>query len=276
MRLERLCLITLLYALSSLKTLAQDTIFFENKTPYPVIIEEENEEEVIYRRYGEKNSPRFKLRKRFITAIKYEDSESAKLKFKSKPLSTSRQLDIWVSAVDSSGTVKGLLHRLNDSTLYLRKKSTLLEGGTVNTDLLYVFPYNKIHLIHVQRRNTIQRNALWGAAGGFALGTITGLIIFKNEPPCEPVGPNGTPCDGSLSSPRTKWEKSLLLGSFSAGGGFLAGGLSGAVRVKIPIAGRKDAYNAAIPILERMAKVQQEGDDFTNKKSKKKKGKRKK
>ncbi|MCB0522063.1 MAG: hypothetical protein H6577_01290 [Lewinellaceae bacterium] len=293
MRFNRLCLFFLLSILPSLKTLAQDTIYFENRNPYPVIIEEENEEEIIYRRADVRNSPRFKLRKRFVSQIKYEDPEAGKLKFKSKPIRTARQLDIWVTPFDSSDIVKGTLHRLNDTTLLLRKKPSLLEKGSqVNSDFLYNFPYQRIHTIHVRRRNTIQRNALWGAAGGFALGTLTGLIIFKNEPACETIGPEGPACDHSLSSPRTKWEKSLLLGSFTASGGFLAGGLTGAIRVKIPIAGRKDAFNAAIPILERMARVQQEVDDSPQmhkkknkkkknppekrKKEKKKKGKRKK
>jgi hypothetical protein len=100
------------------------------------------------------------------------------------------------------------------------------------------------------------RYALIGAAGGFAAGLFGGLLIYKSDPPCDPSGLDGRPCDGSLSNPRSAFEKSFLAGAIGAGAGFLGGGMVGAIRFRFPIGGRKDVYNQTIPQLERMARIQ--------------------
>lgn len=257
MNTNRLALLFFLTFSFWVKTDAQDTLIFEGKWPYLVHIERETETKVFYKKLSERDTGLYFIEKRFISGVTYRNP--ANRKFQHEPIDA-RPLDVWVTAFDNSTVVKGSLHNLNDTTLFLRKKKKLLQGNQkVATQLIYVFPYDKIGKIQVTQRNQVRNYALAGAAGGFAVGFLTGLAVFRDSPPCDsgPIG--GRDCDSSLSSPKTAWEKSLLLGFGGAGGGFLAGGIYGAaVKVRIPINGKRDLYNNAVPRLQRLAWTQQQ------------------
>lgn len=251
-----LAALCLAFCLSYLNTKAQDTLVFEDKWHFPVVIEEERETEVFYRRADLPHSPLYVIEKRFITMIQYEDPEAGKEKFKFTPI-TGRSLDVWVTKLDTDKPLKGVLLNLDDSILYVRKKTSILEGNTASkTDAIYILPYQNIEVIELRRRNKISKFSLWGLAGGFTLGTLTGLLIFEDNPPCDPSNIDGRPCDESLISPKTKEEKSLLFGLASATGGWLAGTIIGSIRVKFDINGKRRAYDKAVPQLKQQMRLQ--------------------
>lgn len=236
----------------SLRSTAQDTIWFEGKTPLQVDIIEERDGEVLYKKFNTPKSPTYILRKRFISEVAYQDPEARKLKYKPSTNDRSNDLEVWVNKMDGISKAHGLLHQLNDTTMLLRKKTIMQAGNSnINPDIVFLYPYQNIRSIEYRKRKKMRRYALWGAAGGFLVGTLTGLAIFEDTKPCDPNLPDGPKCDESLSSPRSKLEKSLTLGFASGGAGFLAGGMIGSVKVRIPIGGSRDRYNQAIPRLER-------------------------
>jgi len=246
----------LLFLVVALCANAQDTLVFENRWQYPVVVEEEHEDEVIYRKPGIENSPLYIIEKRFITHVGYQDSDAGKARFKPTP-PNARKLDVWVTSLDSFKVTKGLVLHLDDTTLQVRQKIGFLEGsGGAKTELVHIFPYQMIEKIEIRRRNKVGQYALWGAVGGFVSGVFGGLIFFKDNSPCDASIIDGAPCDESLGSPFTKWEKSMLLGLGGAAGGFLAGGVTGSIRVSFFIGGKRDIFNQTIPRLKRQARLQ--------------------
>ncbi len=241
------------------KSAAQDTLIFEGKWPYLVHIERETETKVFYKKLDKRDKYLHYIEKRFVTQVNYTDPSRRKVE--SEPIDA-RPLDVWVKPMGKPAVQKGSLLALNDTTLFLRKKEQLVIGKKkVDAQLVKVFPYDKIEKIQIAQRNQVRNYALVGAAGGFAIGFLTGLATFRDSPPCDsdPIG--GRDCDGSLSSPKTAVEKSLLLGVGGAGGGLLAGGIYGtAVRVKIPINGKRYIFNEAIPRMRRLAWQQQQDE----------------
>ncbi len=236
---------------------AQDTLLFEGKWPYPVQIERETETKVFYRKLSERDTGLYYIEKRFITKVDYQDL--SRRNFRPDPVAA-RPLDVRVIGLDGFSVTKGSLHGLNDSTLFLKKAGSLLQGGgKVETQQIIPLPYNVIGKIQVTKRNQVRNYALVGAASGLVVGMLTGLAVFEDSAPCDkgPIG--GRDCDKSLVSPKTVFEKSLLLGFGCAGGGFLAGGIYGAVvKVRIPIGGKRYLFNDAIPRLQRLAWMQQQ------------------
>ena len=255
--MNRLIPISLLFALFWVKSLAQDTIIFEKNWSYLAYVQEEQPEEVLFQKFNSGDSLIFVIDKRFISEIRYQNPKLGRQAMRKAPASLAKPLDVWITPSDSIGRFKGSLQNLNDTTLFLKKKRKLLEGTKgLKAEIVYVFPYEKIHEVKVRQRNKVKHYATLGAIGGFALGTLTGLVIFKDEPPCDPIGPDGRPCDESLFSPHTKLDKSLLLGFGTGGAGFVAGGIVGSVRITIPIGSRKDAFGTAIPKLKRLSRRQ--------------------
>ena len=233
---------------------AQDTIIFENQYPFLVEVIEESETSVTYRKFKESSNLAYIIQKRFITDVRYQDPEAGKSKFKPDTLLPQNKLDLWVvrAGGGAENEFNGLLHRIDDSTLILKKKPTVFDGKNKDgPEVVYIFPYSQINHIAARKQNRIAQYALIGAASGFLVGTLSGLVGFNDDQPCSPVMP-GMDCDGSLSSPRSAWEKSLTLGIATTGVGALAGGIIGGVKVKIPIGGKKDIFNAAVPRLNRM------------------------
>lgn len=233
---------------------AQDTIVFENKYPFLVEVIEESETSVTYRKLKESSNLAYIIQKRFITDVRYQNPEEGKLKFKPDTLLDDNKLDLWV--VRGSGGIgnefSGLLHRIDDSTLILKKKPTVFDGGNKDgPEVIYIFPYSQINHIAARKQHRIVKYALWGAAAGFFVGTVSGLVGYNDDEPCIPVMP-GMDCDDSLSSPRSALEKSLTLGFATAGVGAITGGIIGGIKVKIPIGGKKDVFNFAVPRLNRM------------------------
>ncbi len=256
MKMLRFYSMTISLLLCFSKIAAQDTLVFENNHRYPVLIERESDRDVIYRKPGLQNSPLYLMRKRFITSVTYQHPDSAKFKYKPTTMVMKRQLEVWITPTDASGDVKGLLYQLTDSTLFLRKKSGKLEKNDfLKAEMVRLFPYQQIHHIDIRERRQTAKYAILGAAGGFALGTLSGLLVFNKDPECDPTIPDG-PCDPSLGTPRSKFEKSLTLGMGTALAGGVGGGIYGSVKVSFPIGGKKDAFNRTIPKLERRARLQ--------------------
>lgn len=246
----------LFFSFFSSKMLCQDTIVFENKYNYLVHVVEEHEENVVYTRPLVEKSPTFILSKRYVTDIRYQNPASAGLLFKSQPPMALRDLDVWVTPTDTGKVVRGELFRLNDTTLILRDPRADIESveAGLSPEVVQILHYGNIYQVKARQRGRIRKYATWGAIGGFVAGTLTGLVLFKDEPPCDPTNIDGGPCDDSLFSPRTRFEKSMLLGYGTAGAGLLGGGIFGSVKVTIPIGGKRDRFNAAIPRLERLSK----------------------
>ncbi|MEK7257787.1 MAG: hypothetical protein AAB316_23720 [Bacteroidota bacterium] len=243
-------------ALLLAKSAAQDTIVFENKIRLPILIVEERDDEILYRRPIFPKGPIYVIRKRFVSEVEYEDPASRSSKYKPSPHRPGRDLDVWVTPLSNPLETKGLLHHLDDTTLMVRKKTGWLEaGGKVNPEEVKVFPYENIHLIKVRKRNQIRQFAIWGAVGGFAIGFVGGLLFANDSPPCKPLVDGGG-CDASLHSPRNKLEKSLALGFGMGAGGALTGATFGALRVTYNISGKKDNFNRTIPKLERQSRMQ--------------------
>lgn len=231
------------------RLLAQDTLLFEGTWKLPVLIAEENEYEVIYRKTDWPYSPLYVIEKRFITEISYADTLEAARKFKSRPFDGSN-IDLWVKPQDSmSVMLRGRLLHMDDSMLMLRHRGSFIPGQSkVRSELVSVIDYHQIQRLEFRKRNKMRKSAIIGAATGFVAGTLTGMLVFHDTPACENGGIDGKPpCDPQLKSPMTQFEKALLLGAGSATGGFVTGGLIGGVRIKFIIRGNKDRYNQAIP-----------------------------
>lgn len=246
-------LITLFLALFvGVVAVAQDTIVFENKHYYLVEVLEESQTKVTYKKFPEQRNLAYIIQKRFITDVLYQDPSSRASKFKRDTLVQDRQLELWVTKMEQRSLFSGLMHRMDDSTLILKKKTSLFEkNGKNGPEVVYIFPYNQISHISARKQNRIVQYAFAGAGAGFFLGTLSGLVGFKDSAPCDPVVP-GMNCDASLFSPQTRWEKSLALGFGSTAIGALAGGIVGGIKVRIPIGGKQDLFNAAVPRLNRM------------------------
>ena len=242
---------------------AQDTLVFEDKHTYIVEIVEESESKVVYKKYPVLTDFAYVIPKRFVTDVKYFDPSTKAAKFKPDKLVKENKLELWVKKGNKGGTFNGLLHRMDDSTLILKKAQPVFGSRPKNApEVVYILPYSQIHHIAARRQNRIIGYALGGTATGFLLGTLTGLAIFKDSQPCDPlmIGPDDPACDPSLHSPHSAWEKSLKLGFGMAGAGALAGGIYGGVKVKIQIGGRKDLFNAAVPRLRRMDRALRESE----------------
>ncbi len=243
------------FMLSTCWAVAQDTLIFENKVIMLVEVLEESETKVIYRKYPpELGNLAHTIKKRFITDILYLDKETSISKFKSDALQLDKKLDIWVTRIGQENVVSGLLLDMNDTTLILKKKSVLFDGKGKNApEIVHIFPYQQINYIKVRQQNRIVNNVLFGAAIGMAVGTITGLAIFKDSEPCDPILAEG--CDPSLSTPISQWSKAWTLGFAGTGVGMFTGGIVGGVKVKIPVGGKKNQFNTIIPQLDRLERA---------------------
>ena len=122
--MTRLILLFLLLVVFGLKTEAQDTLIFEGKYPLPVRIVRETDTRVFYKKISEKDTMLYFIEKRFVSDVVFKNPEDRKLKFKPDPIDR-RALDVWVTCYDSSSVIKGTLHNLNDTTLFIRKKKIL-------------------------------------------------------------------------------------------------------------------------------------------------------
>lgn len=244
-------MIVALLLLSCLTTAsAQDTLYFEKGKYMVGKVLKILPNEVIYQRIENKDTVVFTMEKRYISSINYGDPTRQKQEIARSPVYLPKALKIWIFSEEQEEVMSGFLANYNDSTLFIAKHRGFLDFNKgLKADLMYVVPSENIYEIQVRSRRNIRLYATLGAAGGLLLGSLTGLAIFKDDKPCTPVGPDGLPCDNSLKSPRTRLEKSLTLGVGMGGAGFAAGGFIGAMRISIPIGGKKDYLHNATPSL---------------------------
>ena len=148
-------LLTLVFLLLSVgSTMAQDTIIFENQFPFLVEVLEESETNVTYRKFEENSNLAYIIEKRFITDVRYQDPEAGKMKFKPDTLLNQNILDLWVTRGEggSGNEFNGLLHRMDDSTLILKKKTTVFGRGSQDgPEVVYIFPYSQINHIAARK-----------------------------------------------------------------------------------------------------------------------------
>lgn len=243
------------FCLTTVLARAQDTIVFENKYPYLIEVVEESETKITYKKYGDLSNLAYIIEKRFVTEVRYANPEAGKSKFKPDTLTHDNRLELWVTRTKKGSVTNGLLHRMDDSTLILKKKSVLFEKNPKDApEVVYIFPYSQINHISARKQNQIIQYALIGAGTGFFVGTLTGLSIFNDTKPCDPLTMEPG-CDPSLSTPHTRWNKSWTLGFGAAGLGAVTGGIIGGVKIHIPIGGKKDLFNAAVPRIRRMERA---------------------
>jgi hypothetical protein len=254
MKQLRSTLLPFLLIFFAFRVLSQDTLVFENKWKFPIQILEERDDEVIYKKPGLVHSPTYIIEKRFVTGVQYKEPETRAFKYKSSPVVKKRPLEVWVTPSNSPVKTQGLLFALNDTMMVVRERANVFDGR--QGSIIKNFHYNNIYLIEVRERHRISKMSLWSSLGGLGLGTLTGLIFFKNDPVCDTSIVDGRPCDETLKTPHTKFEKAIKLGIGTAVAGFIGGTFIGSVKVEFAIGGKKDSFNRSIPKLRRLSRTQ--------------------
>ncbi len=138
---------------------------------------------------------------------------------------------VWITPVNDSGVVRGVLYAVGDSGLWL-SGSYQKEVYLSNTFSLREVKAPEIMLIRLRRNHAVGRGAGWGALAGAATGVIVGAIVSASYSDCK-----GYECIGTAPGPMMT-GMGMLLG----GVGSIAGVIISSVRIKIPINGNRDIY----------------------------------
>ncbi len=226
---------------------AQDTLIFEDKHFLLVNAGEITQDEVVFRRPAGEGGQDFVIDKYWMTEIRYQDSEKGVVKLPRKPMFLPKPMKVWIYSPVNQAELRGYLAYYDDNTLFIQRKKGMKNSTKgLKASFLYAVPYTNIHDIQVRNRQSVRLHAAIGAASGLFFGTLVGTRFFKDDPVCEQVGPDGTPCDQSLYPPLSKMQKSLALGFATSTLGFTFGGMLGGVKVSVPVGGRKEYFRAAI------------------------------
>ena len=152
---------------------------------------------------------------------------------------------VWVSKIDNSKKIKGLLYEVNNESLkIIGKRST-----EINIDA------STIKMIKIRRKGRVGRGVLIGALSGFAVGGIIGLA--SGDDPDETVQYGGgfagwwyIPYTEYTIEGETAMEKAMSTGTGLAflGGG--AGAIIASKKKKISINGDINNYTNQLDVLK--------------------------
>jgi hypothetical protein len=143
---------------------------------------------------------------------------------------------IWITQFDIPGDIKGVLYKVNDSSLLLSSSINRNDYRSGNYSVKKI-DYSNINLLKVRSSKHRKIGFYIGTATGIALGVVTGLSAGDD------------PAEYMLKS--TAKEKAITRGVFL---GALFGGIGtmiGAARIVIPINGNKSNFYSNKNILEK-------------------------
>jgi hypothetical protein len=250
-------LIVSLLLLSQSAGNAQDTLYFSKGDYIVGRVLKVLPNEIVYQRINNGDTVVFSMERRHISSIHYSEPGRKAQEINSAPVYLPKSLRIWIFSQLGEEVMDGFLTNYNDSNLFIAKHRGFLDFNRgLEAELMYIVPAENIYEIQVRSRKKIRLYATLGAAGGLVLGTLTGLAVFRDDKPCISIGPDSLPCDDSLKSPRTRFEKSLTFGAGMGGAGFIAGGLVGGARISIPIGGKKEYLHNSTPSLMMLSSQQ--------------------
>jgi len=143
---------------------------------------------------------------------------------------------IWVSKVDNSKIIKGLLYEANDESL------TIIDRHSVEISI----DASNIGIIKIRKKGKIGKGVLIGASAGFATGVIIGLV--SGDEPDQTMGS----IFGAevILEGATAGEKALGLGILMAVGGSGVGAIIASKKEQIFINGDMNTYKNNLEILK--------------------------
>ncbi len=132
----------------------------------------------------------------------------------------------WLSLSVPPYKAKGLLFHIQDSSIALIKSQNFKDytSGDFQMENLH---FSNIEVIKLRRYNKTGNNTLIGAASGFVIGAVIGLISGDDDP-------------GIVIF--TAERKALMAGGTLAVVGAGVGAIVGSIKIKIPINGDWDKY----------------------------------
>ena len=130
-----------------------------------------------------------------------------------------------------TGKVTGVLYEIKDSSVLIANSYLHRDYSSGNFNIESV-DYSNIRFINTRNKNSIINRALAGIIPGVLTGALIGAI--QGDDP---------PCSGWCLFWMSAEDKAALGGVTGAFAGFLIGGLSGLITIKIPINGDINIFN---------------------------------
>ncbi len=134
----------------------------------------------------------------------------------------SRKYKTWVTPIDNSGTIKGYMSEVGDSSIVI--------SNLKNIEKQRIY-FNNIKIIKFRKRGEIVKGVLFGAFTGFAVGGLIGLASGDDK--------------GYIIN-FTAGEKGLVAGTLLTIPGAIIGGIIGSIKIKIPINGNTHNQKAKL------------------------------
>jgi len=143
---------------------------------------------------------------------------------------------VWVSKVDNSKIIKGLLYEVNDESL------KIIDNHSVEISI----DASNIRLIKIRRKGKIGNGVLIGTSAGFATGLIIGVV--SGDSPDQTIGS----IFGAeiIVEGATAGEKALGMGILMAVGGSGVGAIIASKKETIFINGDINNYKKKLEILK--------------------------
>jgi len=126
---------------------------------------------------------------------------------------------------DPSFHCYGALYEVNDSSISISSHGIKDYDGPQEVTEVYI---DDIKLINTRKSFNIRKGLLFGAASGFVIGGLTGLIEGGHS---------------NWFGSQTAWENAFETGAGFMILGAITGALVGSTKIKIPINGSMDNYN---------------------------------
>ena len=163
-----------------------------------------------------------------------------------------RPYQVWVDR--TGGTmVTGILNQVAQDHIQIIPGFYSDQVKSLDTPHLNI-PSQEIQQLRLRRKGRVGRGILLGAAAGVITGVIIGLAS-GDDPDCEydpnslflPVHFVGAFCEATSM---TAGQKAILAGTGLGLAGGLVGGIIGSIKIKIPINGSQNIFEANRPRLK--------------------------
>jgi hypothetical protein len=159
---------------------------------------------------------------------------------------------VWVDRTGGT-TVTGILNQVAQDHIQVIPGFYIDQGKPGDTPHLNI-SYQEIQQLRLRRKGKVGRGIMIGAAVGAVTGVIIGLAS-SDDPDCgyDPNSPSllvhfvGTVCEATSM---TAAQKAVLAGTGLGLAGGLVGGILGSIKIKIPINGSQNIFEANRPRLE--------------------------